>query len=577
MTAKPIAKEGATKRLPQPAQAMLDTMQLGVTQASADGEILYANPAVAEMHGYTVAELVGSNLSLFPASQGDEPTIDGWSSELTGQASERVHKRKDGSTLVVRATSDVVSGSAGGTIVTSYEDITERRQEEEELHDRHERESIHAALHDPLTGLPNKLLLLDLIEHALGRCKRRNDYMFAVLVFNLDRFHLVNDGLGHAMGDQLLNAVAQRLKPCFRSVDTMARLSGDEFGVLLDDINDVSDAIRVSDRIQEQLASPFQCGSQEVFTSGRMGVALSTTGYERAEDALRDATLALHRVTSGTAVRHAVFDPVMQHRAHARLELETDLRWAMEREEFRVFYQPIVSLKSGEITDVEALLRWEHPRRGLLEPPEFLSVAEETGLIIPLGLWVLEHSCGQLRGWQEQISTESPLSLSVNLSGKQVLWEDMAQHVERVLEETGLDGRSLRLEMTETVMMDDADPMLSVLADLKKLNVSLDIDAFGIGYSSLRYLHQFPIDSLKIDRSFIANLHTSSESQEIVRTILALAQNIGVRVVAEGVETPDELDLLKELNCELAQGHLFSKPIRHEEITPLIGSHRYPV
>ena len=556
---------------------MLDTMQLGVTQASADGEILYANPAVWEMHGYTVAELVGSNLSLFPASQGDEPTIDGWSSELTGQASERVHKRKDGSTLVVRATSDVVSGSAGGTIVTSYEDITERRQEEEELHDRHERESIHAALHDPLTGLPNKLLLLDLIEHALGRCKRRNDYMFAVLVFNLDRFHLVNDGLGHAMGDQLLNAVAERLKPCFRSVDTMARLSGDEFGVLLDDINDVSDAIRVSDRIQEQLASPFQCGSQEVFTSGRMGVALSTTGYERAEDALRDATLALHRVTSGTAVRHAVFDPVMQHRAHARLELETDLRWAMEREEFRVFYQPIVSLKSGEIADVEALLRWEHPRRGLLEPPEFLSVAEETGLIIPLGLWVLEHSCGQLRGWQEQISTESPLSLSVNLSGKQVLWEDMAQHVERVLEETGLDGRSLRLEMTETVMMDDADPMLSVLADLKKLNVSLDIDAFGIGYSSLRYLHQFLIDSLKIDRSFIANLHTSSESQEIVRTILALAQNIGVRVVAEGVETPDELDLLKELNCELAQGHLFSKPIRHEEITPLIGSHRYPV
>ena len=556
---------------------MLDTMQLGVTQASPDGEILYANPAVAKMHGYFVDELVGSNVRLFPASEGDEPTIDGRSDEGTSWAIERVHKRKDDSTLVVRATSDVVSGSACGTIVTSYQDITERRQEEEALHERHERESLHAALHDPLTGLPNKLLLLDLIGHALGRCKRRDDYLFAVLVFNLDRFHLVNDGLGHAMGDQLLNAVSERLKPCFRSVDTMARLSGDEFGVLLDDINDVSDAIRVADRVQEQLASPFKCGSQEVFTSGRMGVALSTTRYERAEDALRDATLALHRVTSGTAVRHAVFDPVMQHRAHARLELETNLRWAMEREKFRVFYQPIVSLKSGEITGVEALLRWEHPRRGLLEPPEFLSVAEETGLIIPLGLWVLEHSCGHLRGWQEQISTKSPLSLSVNLSGKQVLWEDMVQHVERVLDETGLDGRSLRLEMTETVMMDDADPMLSVLADLKKLKVSLDVDAFGIGYSSLRYLHQFPIDSLKIDRSFIANLHTRGESQEIVRTIVALAQNIGVRVVAEGVETPDELELLKELNCELAQGHLFSKPIRHDEITPLIGSHRYAV
>ncbi len=577
MTKKSIANARASQSLPQPAQAMLDTMQLGVTQANADGEILYANPAVGKMHGYTVDELLGSNVSLFPASEGGEPTIDGGSDEWTSWASELVHKRKDGSTLAVRVTSDVVSGSAGGTIVTSYVDITERRQEEEALHERHERESLHATLHDPLTGLPNKLLLLDLVEHALGRSKRRDDYLFAVVVFNLDRFHLVNDGLGHEIGDQLLNAVSERLKPCFRSVDTLARVSGDEFGILLDDISDVSDAIRVADRIEEQLASPFQCGSEEIFTSGRVGVALSTTGYERAEDALRDATLALHRVTSGTAVRHAVFDPVMQHRAHARLELETDLRWAMEREEFCVFYQPIVSLKDGAITGVEALLRWEHPRRGLLEPSAFLSVAEETGLIIPLGSWVLERSCGHLRAWQEQISQGSPVSLSVNLSGKQVLWQDMAQHVERVLAETGLDGRLLKLEMTETVMMDDADPMLSVLTALKKLNVGVDIDAFGIGYSSLRYLHQFPIDSLKIDRSFIEDLHTRSESQEIVRTMLALAKNIGVRVVAEGVETPDELDLLKQLNCELAQGHLFSKPVRHDEITPLIGSHHYTV
>ena len=456
MTKKPIANARASQSLPQPAQAVLDTMQLGVTQANAEGEIIYANPAVAEMHGYSIDELVGSNVSLFPASEDGEPMVDGWSDERTSWAGECVHKRKDGRTLVVRATSDVVSGSVGGTIVTSYEDITERRQEEEALHDRHARESLHAALHDPLTGLPNKLLLLDLIGHALGRCKRRDDYLFSVVVLNLDRFHLVNDGLGHAVGDELLNAVTERLKPCFRSVDTLARVSGDEFGVLLDDISDVSDAVRVADRIQELLGSPFQCGSEEVFTSGRIGVALSTTGYERAEDALRDATLALHRVTSGTAVRHAVFDPAMQHRAHARLELETDLRWAMEREEFRVFYQPIVSLNGGAITGVEALLRWEHPRRGLLEPAAFLSVAEETGLIIQLGSWVLEHSCGHLRGWQERISPESPLSLSVNLSGKQILWQDMTQHLERVLEETGLDGRLLRLEMTETVIMDDA-------------------------------------------------------------------------------------------------------------------------
>ena len=577
MNKNPNAKTQATQSLPRRAQAILDTMQLGVTQADTEGEILYANPAVAEMHGYGVDELVGSNLSIFEASVEEEPTIAGWSDGSTSWASERVHKRKDGSTLVVRALSDVVSGSSGGTIVTGYEDITERRQTEDALRDRHERESLHAALHDPLTGQPNKLLLLDLVEQALGRCRRHDEYLCAVLVLNLDRFHLVNDGLGHTVGDQLLISVSERLKPCFRSVDTFARMSGDEFGILLDDISDISDTLRVANRIQEQLARPFQCGKEEVFTSGRIGIALSATGYEKAEDAIRDATVALHRVKSGTAVCHEVFDPEMHRRAHAHMELETDLRWAMEREEFRVFYQPIVSLEDGTITGVEALLRWEHPRRGLLGPSEFLSVAEETGMIIPLGSWVLEHSRRKMREWHEGISRESPLSLSVNLSAKQVLWQDLARHVGSVLEETGLDGRSLRLEMTEMAMMDDADPILSVLADLKELKVSLDMDDFGIGHSSLRYLHLFPIDSLKIHRSFLADLHMRSESKEIVRTILALAQNIGVSVVAEGVETPDELAVLMKMNCDLAQGHLFSKPLRHDQMTELIGNHRYAV
>ena len=259
------------------------------------------------------------------------------------------------------------------------------------------------------------------------------------------------------------------------------------------------------------------------------------------------------------------------------MELETDLRWAMEREEFRVFYQPIVSLEDGTITGVEALVRWEHPRRGLLEPPEFLSVAEETGMIIPLGSWVLEHSCRQMREWHEASSGKSPLSLSVNLSRKQILWQDVVQHVASILEETGLDGQSLRLEMTEMAMMDDADPTLNVLAELKELKVNLDIDDFGVGYSSLRYLHLFPIDSLKIDRSFIANLHMRSESEEMVRTILAFARNIGVSVVAEGVETSDELAILKKMNCGLAQGHLFARPLPHDQITELLGNHRYTV
>lgn len=577
MTKKPSPETEASPNLPKPARTILDTMQLGVTHATEDGEILYANPAVAEMHGYGVDELVGSNLSVFEALGEREPALGGWSDESTSWTSERTHKRKDGSTFFVRALSDVVSGSAGGTIITGYEDISERRRETEVLRQQHEAESLHASLHDPLTGLPNKVLLLDLVEHALARSRRRNDYMCAVMVLNLDRFHLVNDSLGHALGDQLLIDLSERLKPCFRSVDAFARISGDEFGILLDDISDISDPLRVADRIEDLLKTPFQLGSEEVFASGRIGIAVSATRYEKAEDALRDATLALHRVKSGTLVRHDVFDPEMHRRAHARLQLETDLRWAMEREEFRVFYQPIVSLKSGETTGVEALLRWEHPRRGLLEPSDFLAVAEETGLIIPIGLWVLEHSCGQVKEWQKGVSQDSPLSLSVNMSGRQVLWKDVAQHVERVLEETGLDGRSLRLEMTEMVMMDDAEPMLSVLGDLKKLKVSLDIDAFGIGYSSLRYLHRFPIDSLKIDRSFIADLHLRSESEQIVRTILDLGRNLGVRVVAEGVETADELAVLKEMDCELAQGHFFSKPVGENEIAGLIGGHRFDV
>ena len=583
MTKQPKAKQPAILLQPvmrgllQPAQAMLDTMQMGVTQTDADGTILYANPAVAEMHGYGIDDLVGNNLSLLGASDDGEATTAPWSEQLTSWTSEHVHKRKDGSTLVVRTLSDVVSGSAGGTIVTGYEDVTERRQAEQEVHDRYERESLSAALQDPLTGLPNRLLLLDLVEQALGRSRRHHHYLFAVVVLNLDRFHLVNDGLGHVVGDQLLIAVSERLEPCFRSVDTFARMSGDEFGILLDDISDISDALRVADRIQQHLATPFQIGSEEVFTSGRIGIALSATGYKRAEDAIRDATLALHRVKSGTAVHHAVFDPVMHRRAHARLQLETDLRWAMKREEFRVFYQPFVSLEDGAIVGVEALLRWEHPHRGLLEPSEFLSVTEETGMIIQVGAWVLEHSCRHMREWHERMSGGLPISLSVNLSGKQISWSDIAGHVGRVLKETGLDGRWLRLEMTETVMMDDADPTLNVLSELKKLNVSLDMDDFGIGYSSLRYLHRFPIDALKIDRSFIENVHKRPESEAIVRTILALAQNIGVTVVAEGVETDDELAFLKEMNCPLAQGHLFTRPLSHDQITPLIGSHRYPV
>ena len=292
MTKRQDTKDRVRQSLQQRAEDILDPMQLGMTIADASGDILYANPAMAEMHGYEVDELVGSDLSLLEESDEAEPTTAGSADQSASQRSERVHKRKDGSTFVVLALSDVIDGPPGGTIVTSYEDITGLRRAEKALRAQHEQESLSAALQDRLTGLPNKLMLLDLVEQALGRGKRRDDYLFAVLVLNLDRFHMVNDSLGHSVGDQLLIAVAERLKPCLRSVDACARMSGDEFGIFLDDVSDVSDTLRVADRIQQQLAKPFQIGSEEVFTSGRVGIALSATKYERAEDAVRDATLA---------------------------------------------------------------------------------------------------------------------------------------------------------------------------------------------------------------------------------------------------------------------------------------------
>ena len=551
-------------------QPVLNTVQLGVTIADAEGKILYANPAVAAMHGYTVEELIGQNVTIFEPSGASPPMPSDAPNQKRSWRHEGLHLRKDGSTFPVHVMSDMIEGAAGAAaVVTTCEDITDRWRAEEALRDKQARESLAASLHDPLTGLPNRAMLMDLVRRALSRAKRRDDYLFAVLVINLDRFHVVNDSLGHAVGDQLLIGIAERLKPVFRPVDVLARLSGDEFGVLVDDINDISDTLRVTNRIHQGLKAPFQIAEDEVFSSGRVGIALSRTGYDLPEDMLRDATLALHRAKARGDAYHEVFDLVMHRSANARLQLETDLRWAVERQEFRTYYQPIVSLVTGEITGMEALVRWAHPRRGLLSPHEFLLVAEETGTIIPLGSSVLQQACSQMKEWQNEFP-ESALTLSVNLSGNQIMRRDLLQEIDQILKETGLDARSLRLEMTETVVMDDAEPTLQILSKLKELRVHLDIDDFGTGYSSLRYLHRFPIDALKIDRSFVKNIDDRGESAEIVRTILALAKNVGVQVVAEGVETAEQLAILKSMECEQAQGYFFSEPVQANEVAGLI-------
>lgn len=446
----------------------------------------------------------------------------------------------------------------------SLTDITDHKRAEEQL--------LHDAFHDALTGLPNRALFMDRLGQSIAREKRRNEYLFAVLFLDLDRFKVVNDGLGHVIGDQLLIAMAQRLEASVRPGDTVARLGGDEFVILLDDIRDLGDATRVANRVQKELGLPFSLSGREVFTTASIGIALSSTGYDRPEDLLRDSDTAMYRAKVLGRARHEVFVPGMHAGAVALLQLETDMRRAVERQEFRLHYQPIVSLGTGRIIGFEALVRWAHPQRGLISPEEFITAAEDTGLIISIGWWVLEEACRQTRAWQERFPENPPLFVSVNLSGKEFVQPDLIKEIERILQETGLDARSLVLEITESVIMEKAASTTSRFLQLRALNVQLHIDDFGTGYSSLSYLSRFRFDKLKIDRSFVSRMGVDEENTEIVRTILTLASNLGVGVIAEGVEGPDQLAQLRALNCGYGQGYFFSKPLESEAAEALIAA-----
>ena len=443
----------------------------------------------------------------------------------------------------------------------SLTDITARKEAEEQL--------LRDALHDGLTGLPNRVLFLDRLERSIARIARDATHHFAALFVDLDRFKIVNDSLGHAVGDQLLQAVARRIVASVRPSDTVARLGGDEFTILHEDPREPDDSVGIAQRLLSALAEPFLLGDQEVFITASIGIAPSTTGYTRPQDVLRDADTAMYRAKALGRARHQAFDTAMHARAMRMLQIQADLRRAIDRHEFELHYQPIFQLGNRRISGFEALVRWRHPEAGLIAPGEFIPIAEDTGLIIPLGRWVLEEACRQAVQWQV-LFPDVPLDINVNLSGKQFSQSDLVEQVIDVLNRTGLAAGHLILEITETVVMENPDAAVAMLHRLKALGVQLNIDDFGAGYSSLAYLQRFPVDAMKIDRSFVARIAGSAENAEIVRTIVALAHTLNLRVTAEGIETVEQLARLEALNCENAQGYLFSRPLSASAATDLL-------
>ena len=553
-----------------------------------DGSRLYNSPAYQKILGYSRDELANSSPmdQIHPddrarvQSAADKARITG-----TGERLEYRIRHKNGSWRVLESTSNAIRGvnSEVEGLVVVNRDITERKRAEEML--------THNAFHDGLTNLANRTLFLDRLGRALAISKRHAEFKFAVLFIDIDGFKVFNDSLGHVAGDALLIQIAGRLLECLRRVDTisrqwqsgetdsvigdntLARPGGDEFAVLAEELRNPSDAIRVAERIQEKLSLPFEVEGQKIVITASIGIAFSNNPTALAEDVLRDSEIAMYRAKHSGKARCEVFDNAMHTGALKRLQLETDMRRGLELGEFLVYYQPIVSLQNGRIVGFEALTRWQSPT-GMVMPNDFIPVANETGIILSINRELLIEACRQLLHWQQLFPSDPPLSLSVNISPKEFAQADLASQFGRLLQEGGVDPKWVNLEITETSAMADAERSAGMLAQLKALGVGLDIDDFGTGYSSLSRLQRLPVDTLKIDRAFVSRVDSDQDTYEIVRIIVMLAHNLGLTVVAEGVETLAQLDLIRKVGCERAQGYLFSRPVDHHTILKLLEANR---
>ncbi len=554
------------------------------------GRRLYNSPAYEKILGYRPDELAAT-ASIEQVHPNDRARVleAAAKAHLTGRG-ERLEYRirhKDGSWRVLESTSSAIPGEAGemeGLVIVNR-DITERKRAETLLE--------HRAFHDSLTNLPNRALFLDRLQRALVVSRRHSDFKFAVLFIDIDEFKVFNDSLGHIAGDNLLIQIARRLTDCLRSADTisrprlsrnaqppvgentLARPGGDEFAVLAEELRDASDAIRISERIQERLTSPFEVDGHGIAITASIGIAFSSSTSTEARDVLRDAEIAMYRAKHAGKACCEVFDSGMQADAVKRLQLETDLRKALELNEFRVHYQPIVSLQNSQIVGFEALTRWQRPQ-GIVMPGEFIKVADEIGVILPINRTLLREACLQLRRWHALFPSDPPLTMSANVTAKQFAQPDLVSQIAEILQQTGTDPRWVNLEITENITMADTERSAAVLSELKALGVRLSIDDFGTGYSSLSRLQRFPVDTLKIDRGFISGADRDPASDGIVRIIVMLAHNLGLRVVAEGIEDQTQMAMLKQVGCELGQGYLFSRPVDAHAIEQLLASQQPP-
>lgn len=526
-----------------------------------DLRMVYINDAFLKVTGHRAADVIGRTAQVLVGPRTDLDELnriremmirnESVKAELILHRRDNTHFWADINTVPIRNEHGQVTH-----FVSVMREVTERKNAEEELR--------RNAFHDPLTGLPNRLLFTERLAQVISRSKQIPGRKCAVLFLDLDRFKVINDSLGYMVGDQLLISIARRLETCVKQTDIVARLGGDEFTILLDDIQTEDAASHVAERIHQELALPFTLNGYEVFTTVSIGIALSTTDFNHTEDLLRGADIAMYRAKASGKACHEVFDTEMHDEAMRQMQLENDLRRALERGEFRVYYQPIVSLMTGRLAGFEALMRWQHPERGLVSPGEFIPIAEETGLILPMGQWILMEACRQLGEWQKKYPQYRRLSMSVNISSRQFSQRGTIDLLKDVLEKTGLNPALLKLEITETAIMENTESAMETLLTLKKMGVQLSVDDFGTGYSSLGYLYRFPMDVLKIDQSFISRIDTDGEKLELVRTIITLAWNLGMDVIAEGIETTKQLAQLKRLKCEYGQGYLFSKPMSAE-------------